>query len=77
MLERESWRLEPGDASQFSARVAVSTRIGGVSRCRFRDLGDGLGSGLLTQGVQGGRLDPLASRLHRILIHFPLNLLAI
>jgi hypothetical protein len=30
--------------------------------------------GMLTQGAQGGRPAPLASRLHRIPIHFLLNL---
>ena len=31
-------------------------------------------AGMLTQGVQGGRPAPLASRLRRIPTHFPLNL---
>ena len=31
-------------------------------------------TGMLTQGDQGGRRAPLASRLHRIPTHFRLNL---
>ena len=35
------------------------------------------GSGMPTQGCQGGRAAPLASRLHRIPTHFSLNLYGI
>jgi 3-carboxy-cis,cis-muconate cycloisomerase len=37
----------------------------------------GCNAGMLTQGGQGGRPAPLASRFHRIPTHFPLNIHAI
>ena len=49
---------------------------GGVARRTFSWMGwnETYGAGMLTQGGQGGRPAPLASRLHRIPTQFLLNL---
>ena len=56
-----------GIVDQKSGRVVSTLEINKL-------LGhDGHAPGMLTQGAQGGRPAPSASRMHRIPTHFPLN----